>query len=147
MSDADDVVSIKKGLWMVCPDGKTRLLGSRCVACGELYFPRKIGGGCTHCQAPTLEPVELGPYGRIDSFTAALQSPAGGFYRGPVPYCYGLIDLDDGLRVVSRIVGEHADLRRGQRVELVTEDLCKDEQGRRVQAFSFAPAAGEGGPG
>jgi len=144
MSDGDDVVPIKKGLWSAGPDGGMRLLGSHCLACGELFFPRNTGGVCTHCQAAALEPVELGPYGRIHSFTAALQSPAGGFYRGPVPFCYGLIDLDDGLRVLSRIVGPHASLQRGQRVELVTEDLCTDEQGRRVQAFSFAPTSEAG---
>ena len=143
MSDGGDVIPIKKGLWTAGLNGGMRLLGSHCTACGELFFPRK-SGGCTHCQAATLEPVELGPYGRIDSFTAALQPPAGGFYRGPVPFCYGLIDLDDRLRVVSRIVGPHASLRRGQRVELVTEDLCTDKKGRRVQAFSFAPTSDQG---
>lgn len=140
MSEPQDAVPIKKGLWSDEPGVGMRLLGSRCPACGELFFPRKNNGHCTHCQAEALEPIELGPFGRIESFTAALQPPAGGFYRGPVPYCYGLVDLDEGLRVVSRLAGDYAHLRRGMRVTLVTEDLCVDEQGRRVQAFSFAPA-------
>lgn len=144
MSAMEDVVPIKKGLWSTGPDGQLRLLGSRCAACGELFFPRKNGGACTQCQAATLEPVELGPRGRIDSFTAALQAPAGGFYHGPVPFCYGLIDLDDGLRVEARIVADYADLQRGQRVRLVTEALGTDEEGRRIEAFAFAPVRDEG---
>lgn len=140
MSELRDAVPIKKGLWNDEPGVGMRLLGSRCAACGELFFPRKNVGRCTHCQAAALEAIELGPFGRIESFTAALQPPAGGFYRGPVPYCYGLVDLDEGLRVVSRLAGDYADLRRGMRVRLVSEDLCVDEQGRRVQAFSFAAA-------
>lgn len=137
-------VPIKKGLWTVSADGRMRLLGSRCSVCEELFFPRKNSGCCTHCQAVTLESVELGPYGHIDSFTAALQQPGGGFYHGPIPYCYGLINIDEGLRVVSRITGEYSTLSIGQRVELVTEDLCKDEQGRNVKAFSFVAISDNG---
>lgn len=138
MSKLRDAVPVRTGLWAAHSDGKLRLLGSRCVACGELFFPRKNNGGCTHCQAGALEPVELGPYGRIDSFSAALQAPAGGFYRGPVPYAYGLVDLDEGLRVMTRLAGAHTALKCGQRVELVIEDLFVDEGGHTVQGFGFS---------
>ena len=144
MSAREDVVPVKEGLWRILPSGEARLLGSRCPACGELFFPRKTGGACTHCQADNLEAGELGPLGRIDSFTAVLQPPAGGFYRGPVPYCYGLVDLDEGLRVEAHIGGPHDALKRGLRVRLEVKTLHVDAEGRRVEAFSFAPAAGDG---
>lgn len=135
-----EAVPVKEGLWTIDPAGGIRLAGSRCADCGELFFPRKPAGPCTHCQGERLHDVALGPWGRIDSFSAVLQPPAGGFYRGPVPYCYGLVDLDEGLRVVSRLRGPHTGLARGMRVRLAVEDLHTDEHGRVVQAFCFEPA-------
>ena len=145
MCASENIVPIKKGLWTTLPSGEARLLGSRCPSCGELFFPRKSNGNCTHCQEQTLEAVELGPLGHIDAYTAVLQPPAGGFYHGVVPYCYGLIALDEGLRVEARISGSYEALKRGLRVKLVTETMWADQEGKHIQAFSFAPLDEQGG--
>lgn len=145
MRASENMVPIKKGLWTTLPSGEARLLGSRCPSCGELFFPRKTGGNCTRCQERKLEAVELGPLGRIDSFTAVLQPPAGGFYHGPVPFCYGLIDLDEGLRVETHISGSYEALKHGLRVKLVVETMYTDQEGNHVQVFSFAPLHEQGG--
>lgn len=137
----DNAVPLRKGLWTVLPSDEPRLLGSRCLSCGEMFFPRRLNSPCTHCSRSELEPVELGPAGSIDSFTAVLQRPAGGYYRGPVPFCYGLIDLDEGLRVEAHIDGSYESLKPGMRVRLAVKTLYEGPDGSQVQTFTFAPVA------
>jgi len=126
---------------MVRPDGKANLLGSRCPSCGELYFPRREKL-CVHCQHPTLEDVALSPEGKIAAYTAVLQPPAGGAYFGPVPYNYGLVDLDDGIRVETQLGGEFAQLKVGLRVKLSIETFYADKDGNEVERFIFQPVEG-----
>lgn len=90
-----------------------------------------------HCQQKKLEDVELGPWGKIISFTVAMQQPAGGFYRGPVPYAYGLVDLDEELRIQTQFAGDFEKLRLGMTVKLVIETLHEDAEGSEIQIFRF----------
>jgi len=69
-----------------------------------------------------------------------MQQPGGGFYKGPVPYAYGLVDLPEGLRVESLFVAEDFDeLEVGRDAELEIERLCDDDEGREVLTFKFRP--------
>jgi len=139
MSGDKKRIPIKEKMWITKSNGEARLLGSRCPACGELFFPIKDSGICVHCQHEGLETVELGPFGRIVSYTAAMQPPAGGYYHGPVPYSFGLVDLDDGVRVETHLGGEFEKLKVGMRAQLAIETLYTDEQGNEVQAYCFLP--------
>lgn len=86
-----------------------RFLIQRCTACRRhVYFPREI---CSHCGSCALAWVE--PCGRGTVYaTTVVRDRAGKEVRGIV-----LIDLDEGVRLMSRVEGEApSSIRIGQRV-------------------------------
>ena len=132
-------VPFKTGMWVTNPNGEARLVGSRCGSCGEVIFPRREHGYCLHCQQKTLEDKELSPIGKIVAVTEVIQPPAGGYYKGPVPYFFGLVDIDDGVRVETHLDGDASKLTRGERVKLAIKTLYEDKDGNEVQAYTFRP--------
>ena len=113
-----------------------RLLGSRCVVCGRHQFPRH--DTCPYCAAPGTSPVELSGLGRLWAWTAVTTAPPG--YRGEAPYGFGVVELPEGLRVVSRLTeADPARLSAGQPMELVVVPVHVDEDGREVVTYAFAP--------
>jgi uncharacterized OB-fold protein len=138
-------VPIETGLWAEpeSPQEKPHLIGSRCTVCGEIYFPRKKKGWCLRCHKKTLEEVQLSNRGKIASFTIVEQAPAGGFYKGPVPYAFGFVDLTDQVRLKTLFTDDLTKLKVGQDVELVIDTLHEDEQGNEVTTFKFRPVAAD----
>nr|HID59948.1 DNA-binding protein [Desulfobacterales bacterium] len=134
-------IPIKEGLWTTPASGEEpQLIGSKCKACGELFFPRKEKGWCIHCQQETLEDVRLSRRGKIVSFSVVMQQPGGDFYKGPVPYAYGCVDLPDGIRIESLFTtDDFNELKVGRDVELRIEKLYEDDEGNEVLTFKFTP--------
>jgi uncharacterized OB-fold protein len=135
---------IKDGLWKsgTAPDEKPQLIGDICADCGEIFFPRKEGGVCIHCQSPNLEEVRLSRKGKISSFSIVMIKPGGGFYKGPVPYAYGIVELYEGLRLKSHLIADDLEkLRLGMDVEMVIEKLWEDKEGNEIMTFMFKPIA------
>ncbi len=133
-------IPIEEGLWTTSSlDEKPHLIGSKCQSCGEIYFPRKKRGLCIHCQRKTLEDVLLTGLGKIASFSVVLQPPAGGFYKGSVPYAYGAVDLVDGVELHTLFTGDLNQLEVGMDVEMVIEKLFDDQEGREVVTYKFIP--------
>jgi uncharacterized OB-fold protein len=140
---AKQTVPLKEGFWTHPGDADPpQLIGSQCKSCGELYFPIKPKGWCVHCQKRELGDVPLSRRGKVASVTLVTQKPGGGFYKGDVPYAYGLVDLPEGVRLVSHFkAADLADIHVGDEVELVIERLYTDEEGREVQHFTFQPVS------
>lgn len=133
-------VPVRAGLWTTpsSPDEKPSLIGSKCPACGEVYFPKKEKGVCINCQHRGLEDIKLSRRGKIHSFSVIMQQPTQ-FFLGKVPYAYGVIDLPE-VKVQAHFTGcDFKDLRIGMPVELVLEKLGEDEQGNEVMAHKFRP--------
>ncbi|HAG09421.1 MAG TPA: hypothetical protein DCK87_07685 [Desulfotomaculum sp.] len=135
------IIPLTEGLYTLpaSPDEKPHLIGSRCINCNELYFPKKEKGLCIHCQQKTLEEVELSRQGKIASFTIVLQPPAGGFYHGPVPYAYGYVDLPEGVRVETQFTGNFNNLEIDGDVEMVIEKLYENAEGDEFVTYKFKP--------
>ncbi|MBC8274256.1 MAG: OB-fold domain-containing protein [Chloroflexi bacterium] len=136
------VIPVKEGLWTTpsSPDGQPQLIGSRCLHCGELYFPKKVRGVCANCQQESLEDVRLSRRGKIHSFSVVMQQPGGGYYKGPVPYAYGCVDLPEGVRIVSLLTESDPEkLEIDMDVEMVVEKLCDDDEGNVITTFKFKP--------
>ncbi|MFC1940270.1 Zn-ribbon domain-containing OB-fold protein [Chloroflexota bacterium] len=133
-------IPVREGLWTTpsSPDEQPQLIGSKCPACGEVYFPKKERGVCVHCGHRGLEDVKLSRRGKIHSFSVIVQQPTN-FFLGEVPYAYGYIDLPE-VRVRAHLTGcDFKDLKLGMDVELVIEKLGEDEQGNEVMAHKFRP--------
>lgn len=109
-----------------------RFLIQRCDACGRsVYFPRE---SCPHCGADRLEWVEPAGTGTVHAVTTVRRRPeAGGDYN------VSLVDLDEGVRMMSRIEGiAPADVRIGQRVRV----RVAIEGGRGLAVFDPLPLEG-----
>ncbi len=138
MSSPESVLSAE-GLFADTPAGP-RLLGSRCASCSTPYFPRTTGCHHPDCDHAQIQDAEFGPRGTL--WTVTIQSyapPAPVICPEPyVPYAVGVIDLDDGLRVVGRIrTDDPASVEVGAKVELVLDSLGKDENGADVISWQF----------
>jgi hypothetical protein len=133
------IIPLTEGLYTLpsSPYEKPQLIGSKCINCEELFFPKKEKRLCIHCQQMTLEEVKLSRQGKIASFTIVLQPPAGGFYHGPVPYAYGYVDLPEGVRVETQFTGDFNALEIGGDVELVIEKLYEDAEGNEFVTYKF----------
>jgi len=115
------------------------LLGSRCASCGLHHFPRS--DTCPYCSATGAQEVELSAAGRLWAFTAVTAPPPG--YRGEVPFGFGVVELPEGLRVLSRLTeADPSALVEGQDMHLVLCPLHTDDEGREVLTYAFAPGRG-----
>lgn len=90
--------------WDGCAAG--RLLVPRCQACGETRWPP--GPMCPNCQSVDTEWIESTGRGRLYSWVTVVH-PAHEVLVDQVPYVVGLIDLEEGVRVVGNVVGCSAD--------------------------------------
>src|SRR5580700_2044960 len=90
-------VPVKEGLFT--DSDPPHLLGGRCRTCGHHHFPRRPI--CPYCASDATEPVELSATGRLWAWTAVTHPPPG--YKGKVPYGFGVVELPEGLRVVTRL--------------------------------------------
>jgi uncharacterized OB-fold protein len=134
-------VSIKEDLWTnpSSPDEIPQLIGSRCLVCGEVFFPKTKM--CVNCQSRKLKETRLGPRGKIYSFTVVMQRPPE-YYKGPVPYAVGFVELPQGVRIETLFTNcNFEDLKIGMDVEMVIEKLHEDEEGNEILTYKFRPAA------
>jgi hypothetical protein len=134
-------VAIEEGYFTVPDDaGETpRLLGSRCPNCGEYFFPRRMV--CANCLHEGCEEVLLGPHGSIYTWTyvhVPLFAKKDAKVEG---YGVGQVDLDEGPRVQSILVGGPGDFEIGMEVELDLETLGANKDGDEVVIYRFRPVA------
>lgn len=127
--------TIHDALLTTTADGDVRLLGGRCRACGRPCFPR--ASTCPYCGADDVEPVTLPDTGTLWGWTAVTSAPPG--YEGPVPFGFGVVELTNGLRVITRLTeSDPAQLTFGMPMRLVADALRVD--GAHVVTYAFAPA-------
>ncbi|HLZ71154.1 MAG TPA: Zn-ribbon domain-containing OB-fold protein [Dehalococcoidia bacterium] len=106
----------------------------RCAGCGHLRFPP--GPTCTRCLSPEASWELLSGRGRIWSWTVFHQLYYAGF-KDELPYNVALVELEEGPRLYTNIVGiENDALREGLAVE-VTFEQATDE----ITIPRFRPAA------
>ncbi len=106
----------------------------KCRACGRHYFyPRDF---CPSCFSFDVEWTKVRGRGLVYSFTVC-HRPAPGF-ENDVPYNIALVELDEGVRLMSTIVDcPLEDLRIGMAVEVVFDDVTAE-----VTLPRFRPADG-----
>jgi len=140
----DEQVPVIEGLFAATAKGP-RLLGSRCRSCGAPYFPKAALCHHPRCTNGETEDTEFGPRGKLWSWAIQNYPPgAPALFDEPyVPYAIGVVDLDDGLRVVGRMSVDDLDsLQADAEVELTIEPICRDgrdEEGRQLMTWKFKP--------
>ena len=123
------------------------LVGTRCTGCGTHYFPKSISCRNPRCERKTVERTVLGRRGRLFSYTVQSYRPPALFRMEPwEPYAIGLVELPEGLRVMSMLTGVDLDaIEIGMPLQLVVEPLYRDEAGQEVLTYKYAPAHGQDG--
>ena len=87
--------------WEGCRAHELRL--QRCVACGATRFPP--GPICPECHASDAEWVVSAGRGRVYSWIVVRHPVPADIYREEVPYVVALVELDEGVRMPTNIVG------------------------------------------
>jgi len=113
-----------------------RLAGCKCDSCGETSLGTRAL--CPNCGGSTVHDVSLSDRGVLWTFTVVRHRPPGN-YKGPdpfVPFGLGLVELPDGVRVLSPIQCDIRKLKIG--LELQFKPYVRtDDDGREVVAFAF----------
>lgn len=82
---------------------RERLVAPRCRACGRwIWQPRPL---CPTCRGEELEWAELAGRGRVASWTV-LRPPVLPAWQDLVPFVVLVVELDEGIRMVGRLVDE-----------------------------------------
>ncbi len=77
------------------------LIIPRCPRCDAYFwYPRSV---CPTCLREGWEWAPVSGKGRLHSFTVVRQ-PANPTFEGDVPYAYAIVQLDEGVRMISNIV-------------------------------------------
>jgi len=134
-------VPIKEGYFTI-PDDPAAIpsvIVSRCEACGEHFFPKRMV--CGKCLSRRLATVEIAARGTLYSYTW-VHMPLFGSMRVEHMEGYGVgqIDMPEGPRIQLPLAGKRDEYRVG--LELVGEvEPLREDAGRDVCILRFRPAA------
>jgi uncharacterized protein len=95
-----------------------RLAVQACRACGDMHFP--ASPVCPSCLGREQEWREVAGTGTLESWIEVHRAYWEGF-SGDLPYRVALVRLDEGVLLVSNLVGAEAEPRLGARVRAVFE--------------------------
>lgn len=133
--------------WFTTGD-QPALLGTRCEACGSVFFPKET----TFCRNPAcagddLVEVELSRRGRVWSYTDAQYQPPPPYIPRTEPYePFGLVAVElehEGIVVLGQLADGFGvdDVSVGSEVELVVEELY-EEGDESIVTYRFRPERG-----
>jgi uncharacterized OB-fold protein len=128
-------------------DGDTpALLGTRCTACGSVFFPRE-SFYCRNpaCAGTEFEEVELSRRGRLWSFTNNCYPPPAPYVAPDPfePYAVAAVELEaEKMVVLGQVVHGVGpeDLEAGMEMELVVDTLFEDAD-HEYTVWKWRPAA------
>lgn len=99
--------------WLSLEQG--RFEAPRCGHCGRWQFPPRPL--CPACHAESMEWAEL--RGRGTLYARTRIHAAGGPFACMTPYSVGVVDLDEGVRLLTRLLHDASNLQSGSGVQLV----------------------------
>jgi uncharacterized OB-fold protein len=109
----------------------------RCNGCGRsIFYPR---GVCPHCFSDDLAWQPVAGTGAVHAFTIVHRHPSPAF-NDEAPYVVALIELDEGVRMLSNLVEiepDPAKVKVGLPVEVVYDDATDE-----VTLPKFRPRGG-----
>jgi len=123
-------VTRHKGKFLPVPNPATRpfwdackrreLLIQKCPDCGaHQFYPRAL---CTSCGSLNLNWMRASGAGTVVSWTV-VRHPVSPAYAEDVPFVIALVELEEGPRMMSQIVGgDPESVRSGMAVEVCFED-------------------------
>ncbi len=116
--------------WDGCARGE--LLLPRCTGCETAFFPPREA--CPHCGNEALDWFPVSGRGRVWSLTRVHVSFFGADWEPSLPYDVVLVDLDEGVRMLSRLAPGSGDVGIGHDVTVRFVDAGT----RRLPLFAAA---------
>jgi uncharacterized OB-fold protein len=138
MTNGGKQILCKDGLWTPpSSNKKPQLIGSKCPNCGEIFFP--VNPVCIHCQHQSMDEIKLNRRGKVWSLSTVMLPPPQ-WYKGKVPFDLGYVELPEGVRIWTRLLGAEAGtFQIGQEVELDIDVMQIDAEGNEVLGYCFIP--------
>jgi uncharacterized OB-fold protein len=118
-------------------DAPARLRGSRCPACDEVFYPRRLV--CAKCLHEGTDDVLLSTTGTLYTWTWVHVPLFAKTDATVSEYAVGQVDLPEGPRVQAILMGSPGDFSIGMQLELGLETLRQDEDGDDVVIYRFTP--------
>ena len=119
-----------------------KIMGSKCKKCGALSIPPRPL--CVSCFGSQMEWVQFKGDGKLAAFTSIVVAPPAmakeGFGRNN-PYVVGVVELQEGPKIVARITG--VDAKKPEQIKvgmlLKAEFLSKGEGANKQTSLAFKP--------
>lgn len=107
--------------WEGCKRGE--LMIPQCGDCGAYHFyPRAL---CPACLSSNLDWVAASGKGKVHTFSVVHRAPSEPF-KADVPYTIALLELDEGVRMMSNIIHCKPEaVRIGMEVRVVFEEITE----------------------
>jgi uncharacterized OB-fold protein len=102
-------------------DGLNRneLLIQQCENCHQhIFYPRLL---CPHCFSDQVAWKEASGRGQIYSYTVVHR--AFGPFADQVPFIVGIVELEEGVRMMTRITGRREEVEIGKQVKVTFEKV------------------------
>ncbi len=111
-----------RGFWEALQ--RHELYVQRCRSCSTTrFYPRVV---CPVCMSSDVEWVRCSGRGTVYSFTVTQQNQAPGF-REELPYVLAIVELAEGPRVMTNVVGCAVEtVKVGMAVEVVFDDVTAE---------------------
>jgi uncharacterized OB-fold protein len=103
---------------------KHKLTLKKCKDCGHIDHPPYLY--CTNCHSDNSEWVEASGKGKLVAYAINTYMVPFPFWDD-MPYVVAMIDLDEGVRMISNIVEcDHDQLKNGMELEVVFDDVSDE---------------------
>lgn len=109
--------------WQGCREHQ--LLIARCAACGVPRYPPS--GMCTQCHSNQVEWLRASGRGKVYSWIVVNHPVPKDIYASDVPYVVALVELEEGVRLATNIIGcDPHTIRPDMAVEVMFDDVAAD---------------------
>ena len=102
-----------------------KLLLPNCARCGPFLYPRAF---CPHCHSRNLSWIQASGRGTLHSFEIVYH-PFNSAFKDDLPYVLAMIELEEGPRLMSNLIGIEPDatnIKCDMPVEVVFEKLTDE---------------------
>jgi uncharacterized OB-fold protein len=134
--------------WLNIDPDHPRLIGTKCSACGSIFFPREtVRCRNPHCGSSRLEATELSPRGTLWSYTGAEYKPPEPYVprTDPFqPFAIAAVELSaEKMVILGQVDGVGVDgLKVGMEMELTLDTLLEDDETETI-TWKWKPVAPE----
>lgn len=102
--------------------GRNELMIQKCEDCQQhIFYPRFL---CPHCFSDQVSWIKASGLGEIYSYTVVHR--AFGPFAEQTPYVVAIVELEEGVRMMTRIIGDREEIAIGKPVSVTYEQIDEE---------------------